>query len=117
MKYLSKQQSSIPTLTGEDGNEALIDAQTADMLNEFFSMIALTVRRSVDWSESDFKLPAYLPTVPGFPGLSRNLPICPGVQILPSIVPDFQVVKVDCHDSTHTCAYTNNWCVFYLENY
>lgn len=37
VKYLSKQQSSIPTLMDEDGNEAFTGAQKADMLNKFFS--------------------------------------------------------------------------------
>ena len=58
VKYLSKQQSSIPTLMDEDGNEALTGAQKADMLNKFFSKCFN--RRSAPleaWSESDFNLP------------------------------------------------------------
>ena len=53
----------------------------------------------------------YLPTVLGFPGLSRNLPDCPGVQICLRIVPDFQMVKVDCMTPPiHTLIHTS---VFY----
>ena len=37
MKYLNKCQSNIPTLTNEDGIEAITGAQKADMLNSFFS--------------------------------------------------------------------------------
>ena len=37
VKYLNKQQSSIPTLTDEDGVEATSASQKADMLNSFFS--------------------------------------------------------------------------------
>ena len=37
IKYLNKQQSSIPSLVDEDGNKAATGAQKADMLNKFFS--------------------------------------------------------------------------------
>ena len=58
IKYLSKQQSSIPTLGDEDGNEALTGSQKADMLNKFFSNCFNRLRAPLkDWSESDFNLP------------------------------------------------------------
>ena len=58
IKYLSKQQSSIPTLADEDGNEALTGSQKADMLNKFFSNCFNCLSAPLkDWSESDFNLP------------------------------------------------------------
>ena len=58
IKYLSKRQSSIPTLADEDGNEALTGSQKADMLNKFFSNCFNCLSAPLkDWSESDFNLP------------------------------------------------------------
>ena len=37
VKYLNKQQSTVPTLIDEDGTEAHSSSQKADMLNSFFS--------------------------------------------------------------------------------
>ena len=58
VKYLSKQQSSIPTLMDEDGNEALTGAQKADMLNKFFSKCFNCRSAPLEaWSESELDLP------------------------------------------------------------
>ena len=55
IKFLNKKQSSIPTLTDEDGNEALTGSQKAEMLNSFFSKCFNRSSAPLeDWSGSDF---------------------------------------------------------------
>ena len=62
IKYLSKKQSSIPTLIDENGSEALTGLQKADVLNNFFSKCFNRLCAPLDdWSESDIKLADDLP--------------------------------------------------------
>ena len=56
IKYLSKKQSSIPTLVDEDGKEAANGLQKANMLNSFFSKCFNRSSAPLkDWSETDIR--------------------------------------------------------------
>ncbi len=43
IKFLNKQQSSVPSLTDEDGHEAHTGSQKADMLNSLGPMADISV--------------------------------------------------------------------------
>ena len=57
IKFLKKKQSSIPTLTDDDGNEVLTGSHKAESLNSFFSKCFNHSRAPLeDWSGNDFHL-------------------------------------------------------------
>ena len=62
VKFLNKQQSSVPSLTDEDGNEAHTSFQKADMLNSFFSKCFNPLSAPLD--ESGSGKPSHLDEFP-----------------------------------------------------
>ena len=88
IKYLSKQQSSIPTLVDEDGNEALTGSQKADMLSKFFSICFNRLSTPLnDWSESDLDVSKSS----GPDGISAKMLKHTAVGIAPSITQLFNL--------------------------
>ncbi len=57
VKYLNKQQSTVPTLIDEDGSEAHTSSQKANMLNSFFSKCFDSLSATVDESAYNGLLP------------------------------------------------------------